>query len=101
MLRKKTDKCGPCYIGPNYNYSPILVLPSLPSRADLDTANTLLELSESLPKSKPKPKPKSKPKGTPKPRMLKTATQSAPILVDAMDKIIGYKEDPVQCKNNQ
>ena len=73
MLRKKTDKCGPCYIGPNYNYSPMILLPSLPSRMDLDTANTLLELSESRskPTPKPKPKPKQKLKVTPEPRTEK------------------------------
>ena len=103
-LRKKTDKCGPCYISPNYNYASMLATPSLPSRVDLDTANTLLELSESGRKPKPKPKPKPRPKPMPK-RSTNShteipATQSAPILTDAMDKIVGYEEDSVIIKPN-
>ena len=98
-LQKKTDKCGPCYIGPNYNMSSMLVSPKLPSRSELDTVETLLSLSETRPTRKPKGKLNQKPKGIPKPRAPKTATQSAPMLLDAMDKIIGYEEDKVPCKN--
>ena len=101
-LRKKTDECGPCYIGPNYNYASMLAPPSLPSRVDLDTANTLLVLSESGCKTKPKPKSKPRPKPKPKrssnSRTEIPATQSAPILNDVMDKIIGYEEDSVVIK---
>ena len=102
MLRKKSEKGGPCYIGPNYNYSPMLMAPSLPSRKDLDTANTLLELSVSKPKPRPKPraKPKQKGKTTPAPIVEKPATQSAPVLTDAMDKIVGFEDDTVPYKNH-
>ena len=71
---------------------------SLPSRSDLDTAATLLSLSESRPSRKPKVK-QAKPKGLPKPRVPATATQSAPDLLDAIDKIVGYEEDSVPHKN--
>ena len=100
-LRPKTDKCGPCFIGPNYNLTSMMKVPSLPSTVELDTANTLLELSESgtkskpKPKLKPRPKPKPKSKGSTQLRTEVTATQSAPVLKDAMDKIVGYEEDPV------
>ena len=98
-LRKKTDQCGPCYIGPNYNYWSMLAPPIEPSRADLDTAKTLLELSEGG--SKPKPKPKPRPKPKPKRSFVAIpATQSSPVLKDAMDKVIGYEEDPIVYKLN-
>ena len=97
MLRKKTDKCGPCYIGPNYNMLSMLS-PSQPSRSDIDTAETLLSLSKSRPSKKPKVK-QARPKGLPKSRVPATATQSAPKLVDAMDKIVGYEDDSVPYKS--
>ena len=63
VLCRKADKNDLCYIGPNFNYMPMITPPSMPSTEYLDTANTLLELSASLSKTeqrgrqKPKPKP--------------------------------------------